>query len=256
MEFYISAATDIGTHRKINQDSLFVRRLETRTGKMVLAVLCDGMGGLNFGELASAAIVSAFTDWMYRELPALSQSPLEDHAIREQWNRLIKEQNRLIRSYGQRCHCTTGSTVTALLLTENRYFLLNIGDSRAYEIAEQVIQLTEDHTVVANEVRLGNLTKEQAEHSSIQNVLTRCVGVQKEVWPDLFFGTVRKGAVYMLCSDGFRHRLTTEEMQEHLLNAAKKELSQMKCREEYLIELVKQRGETDNISVITIYTER
>lgn len=255
MEFYISASTDIGTRRKVNQDSLFVRRLETRTGKMVLAVLCDGMGGLNFGELASAAIVSAFTDWMYQDLSALSQDPLEDHTIREQWSGLIEEQNRRIRSYGQRYHCTAGSTATALLLTENRYFLLNIGDSRAYEIAEQVTQLTEDHTVVANEVRLGNLTKEQAEHSSIQNVLTRCVGVQEEAWPDLFFGTVQKGAVYMLCSDGFRHRLTREEMQEHLLHAVKKEPLQMKCQEEYLIELTKQRGETDNISVVTIYTE-
>ena len=255
MEFYISATTDIGTRRKINQDSLFVRRLETRTGKMALAVLCDGMGGLNFGELASASIIEAFTDWMYQDLSILSQDPLEDHAVREQWSSLITEQNRRIRAYGRRYHCTTGSTVTALLLTEQRYFLLNIGDSRAYEIAEQVTQLTEDHTVVANEVRLGNLTKEQAEHSPIQNVLTRCVGVKEEAWPDLFFGTVKKGTVYMLCSDGFRHRLATEEMQEHLLYAARRAPSQMKRQEEYLIELTKQRGETDNISVITIYTE-
>lgn len=255
MEFYISATTDIGTRRKINQDSLFIRRLETRTGKMVLAVLCDGMGGLNFGELASASIIEAFTDWMYQDLTVLSQEPLEDHAVREQWSSLIAEQNRRIRTYGQRYHCMAGSTVTALLLTEQRYFLLNIGDSRAYEIAEQVTQLTEDHTVVANEVRLGNLTKEQAEHSSIQNVLTRCVGVQEEAWPDLFFGNVKKGSVYMLCSDGFRHRLTTEEMREHLLHAAQREFSQMKRQEEYLIELIKQRGETDNISVITIYTK-
>lgn len=254
MEFYISATTDIGTGRKINQDSLSVRRLETRTGKMVLAVLCDGMGGLRYGELASASIVSAFTDWMYRDLSAMSQYPLEDHMIRKQWSELIEVQNRSIRSYGQHHHCTTGSTVTALLLTESRYYLLNIGDSRAYEIAEEVTQLTEDHTVAADEVRLGNLTKEQAAHASIQNVLTRCVGVQEKVWPDFFFGNVRKEAVYMLCSDGFRHRLTAEEMQEHLLHAIKRKPLQIKRQEEYLIELTKQRGETDNISVITIYT--
>ncbi len=255
MEFYISASTDIGTRRKVNQDSLSVRRLETRTGKMVLAVLCDGMGGLNFGELASGAIVSAFTDWMYRELSALSRHPLEDHTIRKQWSELIEAENSRIRAYGERYHCMTGSTVTALLMTESRYYLLNIGDSRAYEIGEQVTQLTEDHTVVANEVRLGNLTKEQADHSSIQNVLTRCVGVKETAYPDLFFGTVRKGAVYMLCSDGFRHRINETEMQEHLLYAVKGKPSEMKRREEYLIELTKQRGETDNISVITIYAE-
>ncbi len=254
MEFYISATTDIGIRRKINQDSLSVRRLETRTGQMVLAVLCDGMGGLNFGELASASIVSAFTEWMYRDLSALSCYPLEDHTIRRQWSGLIAAENRRIRACGEGYHCLTGSTVTALLLTEHRYYLLNIGDSRAYEITGQVRQLTEDHTVVANEVRLGNLTKEQADHSSIQNVLTRCVGVQEEVYPDLFFGEVQRDAVYMLCSDGFRHRITEDEMQKYLRRPAEGSL-QMKRQEEYLIELNKQRGETDNISVITIHTE-
>ena len=108
---------------------------------------------------------------------------------------------------------------------------------------------------MANEVRLGNLTKEQADHSSIQNVLTRCVGVQEEVYPDLFFGEVQRDAVYMLCSDGFRHRITEDEMQKYLRRPAEGSL-QMKRQEEYLIELNKQRGETDNISVITIHTER
>lgn len=254
MEFYISAITDIGVGRKINQDSLSVRRLETRTGQMVLAVVCDGMGGLNFGELASASVVAAFTEWMYRELSALSCYPLEDRTIRRQWSDLIAAENLRLRACGERYHCLIGSTVTALLLTEHRYYLLNIGDSRAYEITGRIRQLTEDHTIVANEVRLGNLTKEQADHSSIQNVLTRCVGVQEEVYPDLFFGEVQKGAVYMLCSDGFRHRITEDEMQKYLRRPAEDSL-QMKRQEEFLIELNKQRGETDNISVITIHTE-
>ncbi len=255
MDFYISATTDVGTRRKINQDSLFVRKIETQSGKMVLAVLCDGMGGLKDGELASASITSAFTDWMYRDLSAMSQYPLEDQAIRAQWSELIAVQNGRIRSYGERHHCMTGSTVTALLLTESRYYLLNIGDSRAYEIAEQVTQLTDDHTVVADEVRLGNLTKEQADQAPIQNVLTRCVGVQEAVYPDFFFGPVRREAVYMLCSDGFRHKLTMEEMQEYLLYAVRRKPLQMKRQEEILIEFNKQRGETDNISVITIYAD-
>ena len=103
--------------------------------------------------------------------------------------------------------------------------------------------------------RYKMLTKEQADHSSIQNVLTRCVGVQEEVYPDLFFGEVQRDAVYMLCSDGFRHRITEDEMQKYLRRPAEGSL-QMKRQEEYLIELNKQRGETDNISVITIHTER
>ena len=253
MEFVISAATDVGTRKKINQDSLFVRKIRTRAGKMVFAVLCDGMGGLTHGELASASILSAFTEWMYVQLPVLSQKPLEDCAIREQWSETIRCQNDKIRAYGCRNQCAVGSTVTALLMTENRYFLLNIGDTRAYEIGENVVRLTEDHTLAAKEVRLGNMTDAQAEKASIRNVLTRCVGVEDRVRPDMFFGDVRKNTVYMLCSDGFRHCITADEMKEYLLRNTWNDSYEIKQQEERLIELVKRRGETDNISVITIH---
>lgn len=135
----------------MNQDSLFVRKLDTRAGKKVFAVLCDGMGGHEYGEIASAAIISAFTDWMYSKLPVLAQNSLEDYVIRKQWNDIIECQNEQICSYGFQKGCVVGSTVTALLLTEYRYYLLNVGDTRAYEIAENVIQLTEDHKLIEKE---------------------------------------------------------------------------------------------------------
>lgn len=254
MNFSISATTDIGTKRKVNQDSLFVRKLTTRIGKMVFAVLCDGMGGYQYGEVASALLIGSFTDWMYRELPVLTQRPLEDQIIRKEWGNIIIRQNEKIRSYGDSNNCTVGSTVTALLLTQSRYFLLNIGDTRAYEISKEVVQLTVDHTMIEKEIQLGNMTKEQAESSPVRNVLTRCVGVEKSVYPDMFFGEVQKNAVYMLCSDGFRHHITIDEIREHLWLKRKKDTAGMKHQEEYLIELNKQRGESDNISVITIGT--
>lgn len=254
MEFVISAATDTGIKKRINQDSLFVRKIRTRIGKMVFAVLCDGMGGLAHGELASASIIAAFTKWMYVELPMLSQNSLEDCMVREQWSEIIRLQNDKIRAYGCTNQCAVGSTVTALLMTEKRYFLLNIGDTRAYEIGESVVQLTEDHTLAAKEVRLGNMTDIQAEKASIQNVLTKCVGVENTVSPDLFFGEPHKNTVYMLCSDGFRHCITTDEMKKYLFRNTRNNADGIKRQEECLIELVKQRGETDNISVITILT--
>lgn len=254
MDFYISASTDTGIRKKINQDSLFVRKLNTQAGKMVFAVLCDGMGGLKRGEVASASIISAFTNWMYDRLPLLTVDPTAkyDDVIKEQWGRIAELQNDRIRLYGIENHCSIGSTLTAMLLTEKKYFLLNIGDTRAYEITDTVVQLTEDHTVAAEEIRLGNINEEQAERSPIQGVLTRCIGVHNNVQADMFFGEVRKGAVYMLCSDGFRHKITADEMREHLCLETKSDPTIIKSREEYLIELNKERGEKDNISVITI----
>ncbi len=252
MDFYISATTDIGIKRTVNQDSLTVRKLATRTGPMVLAVLCDGMGGLRFGEMASASLIGAFTDWMYTYLPVLSQKPLEDHVIREQWTDIIIAENEKIRHFGREHNCNVGSTVTALLLTENRYFLLNIGDSRAYEVSDRARQLTEDHTLAADEVRRGNMTREQADQAPMQNVLTRCVGVMEEVQPDMFFGDTKKDALYILCSDGFRHHISMEEIREHFKKCFGGEEQEIKQQEEYLVELNKQRGETDNISVVTV----
>lgn len=252
MEFIISASTDIGTRKNVNQDSLFVRKLATKTGKMAFAVLCDGMGGLERGEVASASLITAFTDWMYTYLPVLSRKSLEDQVIKRQWQDIIVSQNEKIREYGERNHCSVGSTVTAMLLTEERYYLLNIGDSRAYEINETVRRLTEDHTVVANEVKLGNLTEEQAEESPMRHILTKCVGVKKTVYPDMFFGDTKRNSVYMLCSDGFRHNVTPQEMQAQLYQNVMVNGFGLKQQEVYLIDCNKQRGETDNISVITI----
>lgn len=255
MEFYISASTDIGVKKKVNQDRLFAQQLSTEIGNIAAAILCDGMGGLQYGEVASASIVSAFSDWVCHMLPLLARCPLEDHIIKEQWTDLIATQNQKIRLYGLQNNCAVGSTVTALLLTDSRYFLLNIGDSRAYEISDDIRQLTVDHTVIANEIRLGNLTPAQAENSPMKNVLTKCVGVAESVYPDMFFGETAKNAVYMLCSDGFRHCVAAEEMHAYLLPRTKADITRMKCQEEALIELNKQRGETDNISVITILTQ-
>lgn len=254
MNFSISSTTDAGTKKKINQDRLFVQKFETRIGNIAFAVLCDGLGGYEFGEAASAELIRAFEGWMCESLSYLSERQAEDHFIREQWNRIIQMENDKIRSFGKQNGCKVGTTITALLLTEVRYFLLNIGDTRAYRIGESVEQLTEDHTMVARELKLGNITKEQAEHAPMRNVLTKCVGVEEHVYPDLFFGAVQKNLVYMLCSDGFRHCITEKELQEHLYMYRKKDPLGMKKQEEYLVALNKQRGETDNISVITIYT--
>jgi len=241
--------------RKTNQDNLFVEQFMTKQGKLACAVLCDGMGGLQHGELASRAIVSAFRQWTQDSLHRLSGELPEDQEIRRQWTELIAEQNERIRAYGQGQGCLVGSTVTAVLLTETRYYILNIGDSRAYELAAEVRQLTLDHTVLADEIRLGNIDPEQAESFPMKNVLTKCVGVAPQVSPDFFFGETRTDAVYMICSDGFRHCITEAEMRNTLLPRSEEVISWLKDANEKLIRLNRERGETDNISVITIYAK-
>lgn len=252
MDFYISSITDVGTRREVNQDSIFAESFSTPIGQAVFAILCDGMGGLEHGEVASQLLVSSFAEWAKGTLPKLNSALAEDHMIREAWTAIITRVNAQIRQYGLQNGFSVGSTVTALLLTQERYFILNIGDSRAYQIGEAITQLTDDHTVVADEVRLGNMTQEQAEQAPMKNVLTRCVGVIEQVYPDMFFGTPQANVVYLLCSDGFRHLVSADELQMSLFLKSTDDPRQVQTQAEMLVELNKQRGETDNISVIAI----
>ncbi|MGN0316846.1 MAG: PP2C family protein-serine/threonine phosphatase [Lachnospira sp.] len=254
MNFIVSGNTDIGLTKSTNQDSLSIKVINTKQGRMAFVVLCDGMGGLAKGEVASASVIRAFDDWARNELPKLCEAPLEDSVIRSQWEKIVIEQNIKIKAYGAGLGIKLGTTLTAMLVTQNRYYVVNVGDTRAYELYNGIKQITRDQTFVAREVELGNMTEEQARVDERRSVLLQCIGASEEVYPDLFFGDVQTNAVYMLCCDGFRHEITPTEiydkfqpeklLNEEMMNNASKEL----------IELNKQRSERDNITVALIRT--
>ena len=254
MDFMISAYTDVGIVKETNQDSLSVMILNTPQGRMAFAVLCDGMGGLAKGEVASAAVIHAFRRWATEELPKLCAAPLEDVTIRSQWEKIITDQNELIKTYGARQGVRLGTTAVVLLLTQNRSYLLNVGDSRAYLLRDRLYQLTADQTFVAREIALGHMTPEQALVDPRRNVLLQCVGASERVYPDMFFGDVQPGTVYMLCSDGFRHEITPQEIYEKLQPVRMTDEETMRRSAWELVELNKQRRERDNISVALIKT--
>lgn len=254
MNFIVSATTDIGLTKSTNQDSYKVRVFSTKQGKVVLAVLCDGMGGLAKGEVASASLVNAFCKWADNKLPILCENEITDSDIRTDWVGIAIEYNEKIKSYAASCGTNMGTTVTALLLTETRYYIINVGDTRAYEISDVVTVITKDQTVVAREVELGNLTPEEAKRDSRRSVLLQCIGASDEVYPDMFFGDTKLNAVYMLCSDGFRHEITEDEIHQYLNPNVMVDSDGMKQNMDALIELNKQRQERDNISVVSIRT--
>ncbi len=255
MNYYISHSADAGIRKKINQDCGFVEKAISKAGKLVFAVLCDGMGGFSRGEEASRTIVDAFSRWFYENMPKYTDEEITRQLITEQWTSVIRSVNSSILSEATKSGEKMGSTVTALLLLHDRYFLLNIGDTRAYRIGESnMTQLTTDHTLVEEQIRLGKLTRQQAEVSPVRNVLTKCVGAVENAVPDFFFGETACGEAYVLCTDGFRHVLSPEEIKEALYTNTLSDISCLASEERRLIELNMQRGEKDNISVITILT--
>lgn len=254
MEFLLSACTDIGLSKATNQDSYAAKLLKTEQGSMVFAVLCDGMGGLEKGEVASATLVRAFSNWVEHRLPELLQRPLSDHIIREEWEMLVHECNQKIRLHGKRSAVNLGTTLTCILITQDRYYVMNIGDSRTYEISDSLRSLTKDQTIVQREIDQGIITEEEAKYDPRRSVLLQCVGVLDQVYPDMFFGQPKVNAVYMLCSDGFRHEISEEELFQFLQPNQMTNVASMDKNMNYLIQMNMQREEKDNITVLSIRT--
>lgn len=251
MFFQTASYTDQGDTRPSNQDSYTVKIAHTAWGEIALAVICDGMGGLSQGEIASAALVTAFDKWICRELPQLMRQGLSEPLLAAQWNGLVQRTDAAIRRYGGEQDIRLGTTVTALLIAQERYYLMHVGDCRAYRIAGgEVALLTQDQTLAARELRAGHITEEAYRTDSRRNVLLQCVGAGSSVIPELTSAPCEGESVFLLCSDGFYHTLELKELAY---------LEQGQAREDWLRQylavlgrLCRQRGEQDNLTALAL----
>jgi PPM family protein phosphatase len=250
MAFFTAHHTDVGIKKKTNQDALLLKTAKTPRGLVGLFIICDGMGGLSHGELASATVIRGMAEWFDAEMPRLSRSEQMEEEIYSEVEKCIKQLNEKIRNYGENSKANLGTTLTALLIVHNKYYIAHVGDSRAYSISKSLNQLTKDQTLVAREVASGNITEEQAKIDPRRNVLLQCVGATKEIEIDFSTGDVQANTVFILCSDGFYHQITEEELAQNLKPKTIKNDQQLKGKVVELVELVKARKEVDNISVI------
>ena len=254
MKFMATADSDVGISKDTNQDSVLIKHAICDVGEVLMAIVCDGMGGLFKGELASATVIRAFNKWFENELP-FELDNLDMNVIGAKWSLLLKELNVRILEYSQSVgEEGMGTTFSGILFVENQYVIVHVGDSRIYYIGTKLEQLTKDHTFVAREISKGTMTLEQAKTDKRRNLLLQCVGASQIVEPDILTGITDRGG-YLLCLDGFRHEVTENEIFESLrtINLINREVMHSNLR--YLIEQVKLRGEKDNISVILIKTE-
>ena len=254
MRFTATANTDIGICKNTNQDSVLIKHADSPKGEVLMAVICDGMGGLSNGELASATVIRSFSKWFDEELPfELEYANMQ--IIGAKWSMRLKELNAKILEYSKRTNGSgMGTTFSGILFVGDQYVIAHVGDSRVYHIDSSLKQLTTDQTFIAREIRRGTMTPEQARTDKRRNMLLQCIGASRAVEPEVLTGITQRGA-YMLCSDGFRHEISEGEIYESLnpVNLMNKEA--MHNNAKYLIEQVKNRGERDNISVILIKVE-
>lgn len=254
MKYIAAYHTDVGISKKTNQDSMAIKIVETLDGQqLVFAIVCDGMGGLAKGELASKEVIMAFCRWFEDELiDEINAGAFLEANLNSRWNDIIQEQNKRLGEYGKTNGFQLGTTVSAMLIYKDCYYIVHVGDSRVYQLTKTVAQLTHDQTFIAREIAAGRMTRYQAKTDPRRNVLLQCVGASPVVEPEFISGRIEKKAVYVICSDGFRHQITEEEMLEKIGPDAGADEEKLKFGCMYLNELVKSRGETDNITVEVI----
>lgn len=252
MNYIGMAVTDIGISKKTNQDSVCIKIAQKPDGdQVVMVVMCDGMGGLEKGELASATVIRYFSEWFENVLPYYIESYTWE-ALGEEWRKIVIEQNQRISNFGKLLRVSLGTTLSAMLILNNQYMIVHVGDSRIYQIKDGIEQLTEDQTFIAREIKLGNMTVEQAMTDPRRNVLLQCVGASTIVEPAIFYGTVEPDSAFLFCTDGFRHVISEQEMYDVFKVEQLKDQEDMGQKMQYLIDVVKSRKEKDNITTAII----
>jgi protein serine/threonine phosphatase len=215
------------------------------------------MGGLANGELASATVIREFDKWFRKDLPAMLEMPVFPvEELRLQWDNLVLDQNKKLADYASSTGTRMGTTVVAFLIVGENYYIMNIGDSRAYMITDAIYQLTKDQTYVQFEMDAGRMTWEEAQVHPQRNVLLQCIGASEQINPDYFIGQANPDTTFLLCSDGFRHLISPDEIYEKLKPEILDNEDTMLQNAISLIELNKTRKEVDNISVAVIRTCR
>ena len=228
---------------------------KTDLGNILLTVICDGMGGLAKGEVASSTVIRAFNRWFETDLKSIV--PLDDpeERIFRDWENIVYSCNTSISGYARRNGISMGTTLNAVLFMKGRYYIINIGDSRAYCLTDRLIQLTKDQTYVQREMDMGRMTPEEARVSPQRNVLLQCVGASDYIEPGFYSGAYGSGQSFLQCSDGFRHIVTEEEIFGYCAPSVLPNEQAMLDNVVYLTELNKYRRETDNITVILVKIE-
>jgi protein phosphatase len=237
VRYTAAALTDRGRKRPTNEDAF---GFSVEHG---VYLVCDGMGGAAAGEIASSIAVDEI-------LACLTSQREPDMALPELAQRAVSAANAAIFSRAQRNLRLNGmgTTLVALVVEERRAWVLNVGDSRCYRLRDgRLEQLTLDHSLVEEQVRMGRMSESEALRSPLRNVITRALGTQGSVTPDCFDIQAEPGDVFMLCSDGLTRELSDQAI-ESLLRCDQP-LPERCAR---LIEAAKKAGGHDNITCVLV----
>jgi protein phosphatase len=238
--YQAAAASHRGRVRTSNEDAFGICAQDG------LFVVCDGMGGAAAGEVASRVAV----DTMLRSLCSPSDGDGGDQEVPSLLRDAVADANHLVFSQASndsRLH-GMGTTLVALLTQEKKAWVAHVGDSRCYRFRGGVLeQLTRDHSLVDEQVKLGQLTREEAERSPLRNVITRAVGSQRSVTAEISEIAAEPGDLFLLCSDGLTRELADSRIEQMIRQSMDLDVL---CQ--HLIDSANDAGGRDNVTCIVV----
>lgn len=229
--------TDVGMVRQVNQD--YVYTTDNPLGPLPnLFVVADGMGGHQAGDYASKYTVEV----LRRELKQCEEEDVEKALVSA-----IKTANReIIKKASQDPHLKgMGTTVVVATIVNQMMYFANVGDSRLYLINQGITQLTKDHSLVEEMVRLGGIKPEEAKSHPDKNIITRAIGAKAEVDVDFYEHRLKRGDIILMCTDGLSNMVEDEEL-FHIVQGGRDIVEAGTS----LVEAAKENGGTDNIGLV------
>ena len=229
--------TDVGMVRDVNQDYVFVS--DTPIGSLPnLLIVADGMGGHKAGEYASRFATEVVKEEIAKSREESPEAMMTQAIVTA--NQKLREE----AEQDQRLHGMGTTLVVATIIDKTLYFA-NVGDSRLYLINNGIKQLSKDHSLVQEMVRLGGINQEEAKHHPDKNIITRAVGGREKVEVDFFEYRLKIGDTILMCTDGLSNMVEDEE----ILGIVRRSRDVVEAVEQ-LIESAKEHGGSDNIGVI------
>ena len=236
----VYSATDVGQKRKMNQDYVFVS--ETPVGNLQnLFVVADGMGGHNAGDYASSHAVQTLVDEIQKDAD-FNPIKVIRHAIETANTEILESARRDEALRGM------GTTMVVATIVGHYLYVANVGDSRLYIIQGKIRQVTKDHSLVEEMIRIGEIKREEARNHPDKNIITRALGAERTVDLDFFDLKMEPGSTILMCSDGLSNMVEDSKIEEIILNQ-NEELPQ---KGERLLREANQNGGKDNIAVILV----
>ncbi len=242
LKLAISGKTDVGRLREHNEDNI------AWDADLGLALLADGMGGHNAGEVASALAVETVLGVLRTALPAAEDTGERSTLLRD----AVDDANNAIfsQSHEQPQCAGMGTTLVGALFSDDKVILAHVGDSRIYRLrGNELTQITTDHSLLEELVQSGYLTKEEAELSVNKNLITRALGIEADVDADIDQHSVIADDIYLLCSDGLSDLVSDSDIAA-ILNDRNRDLDTAAAS---LVFAANAKGGTDNISVILVH---